>query len=832
MRRSILAAALTMGCSLGFAGEVKFEKVPVAKKAGAKTQIAFTLSAGSDVEVAILDARGKVVRHLAAGVLGGKAAPPAPLKAGLSQEIEWDGQDDYGEKVKGGPFKVRVRAGMSAKLEKIVGGDPYAFYSRQMGGGDHAAWRVTGLEAKSDGKVYVLGNVNNYGPAALRQYDAEGNFLKTVFPPPAGKPIADVKGWGVTARADGTYMFQYNDLDSPALSKTMVCGNRGRIANLMLTPDNGVLKLRYGYSVMTVGTDGTLRAYTRAPVFSDPAMPKGKVRGPFFSALAPDGKAMYVSGLYACESRYGSEKSVHTEGFWRDGQVWKVDLAARKASVFFALDKVIGDMKTRGGALGHSRSTPYATFHGVAVDVEGRVFVCDRQNKRVVVLDQKGKLIREVAVAWPDAIALKPGSKSFYVTTRVGNYHRKGEMKLLKFNDWSKDTKPSVELLLAKGVGTYRGRSYLATCKTAKGAFIWVAYTTLPVRVYRDKGNGLELAKDFYQAGSQRALDLQHMAVDPKTEDVYVADGFKNAFRINDWKNPRFERCMTASGKKLVALSVAIDARNRYLYTHDYIRGKVRYSLWRYRLDEKFLTPAPVGKTGMHAISGQRVGNDWRIGLGLSQRGIAVAPDGSIAALGSTRHTDYSGPLYLFQHSAEKVPWEPLHFKCFGKPRSGGIRFDPSGNLYVGKQARGRSRGSISKFAPTGSLDKGRLFPTAPEKPARIYEVNYGYPSPPFARTPRFGVDGYGRIYYPTSLLPRVSVIDNQGNPILAFGTYGNRDSMGGLKGDLVPTRGVPMAWPNSVDATDDYIYVTDIVNIRLLRLAKTFAAAETIGIK
>src|SRR5690606_3869689 len=90
---------------------------------------------------------------------------------------------------------VRVRAGMGVKLDRIVGGDPYAFYSKEMGQGDHAAWRITGLEAKADGSVYVLGNANNYGPAALRRYDAKGNFLSPVFRPPAGKKIDDVKGW-------------------------------------------------------------------------------------------------------------------------------------------------------------------------------------------------------------------------------------------------------------------------------------------------------------------------------------------------------------------------------------------------------------------------------------------------------------------------------------------------------------------------------------------------------------------------------------------------------------------------------------------------------------
>ena len=135
--------------------------------------------------------------------------------------------------------------------------------------------------------------------------------------------------------------------------------------------------------------------------------------------------------------------------------------------------------------------------------------------------------------------------------------------------------------------------------------------------------------------------------------------------------------------------------------------------------------------------------------------------------------------------------------------------------------------GRIYKFAPTGSVAGGNLFPQEPAAPDKVYDIHYG-PLGPQSRTPRFGVDGYGRIYYPTALVPQVSVIDNEGNSILAFGTYGNRDSLGGLPGDLVSTKDLPLAWPNSADATDDYIYVSDIVNVRLLRIEKTFALSMT----
>jgi SMP-30/gluconolaconase/LRE-like protein len=837
MSRMFLATALLLVPLCAFAAEpepVKFTKPPVVTKDGAKTKIEFAVSRATDVEVAIIDAKGVVVRHLAAGVVGARAQHAVPLQKGLAQSIEWDGTDDYGEQAKGGPFGARVRVGMGVKLDKIVGGDPYAFYSKQMGQGDHAAWRVTGLEAKSDGFVYVLGNANNYGPPALRKYDAGGNYVRTVFPPPAGLKPEQVKGWGTVLRPDGTYSLQYNDLSSPALSKTFISGTRGRIAELLPCAEKNKLLLTLGYRMMQINTDGTIPAnpVLAGRLVNEPSLfhpitnawkVPWKVSGPLFTALSPDGKSFYLSGICAGTIKRLRRVAIEKTGFWRDGQVWKVDAATRKAAPFFALDeaKVIGSMKERGSSsIGDTRSNPYSALHGVTVDAEGRVFVCDRQNKRIVVLDKSGKIVREIPVAYPDAIALNPDSKALYVTTRFGNYHRKGKMALLKFNDWSKDAKPSATVPLCS-IGTYPLRSFLTTAKSDKGVFLWVAYSTLPVRVYRDKGDGLELVKDFYAAGSQRVLDMQHMIADPVTEHVYIADGWNHCFRITDWADPKFVRCMTGPKSSLRALSLGIDHRNRYIYTH-----ADRRPVARYKMDGKFFAPAPIGDA--NALT-PALSNDWRIGLGFGCRGIAAAPDGSLATLGAAgRGANYSGYLRFFKADA-KAPWTGLDFKTFTKVFAAGVRFDPAGNLYVGKLDRGK--GTIWKYVPTGKLGEN-LFPTEPRAPAKTYNIDYGFPRPTFTRTPRFGVDGYGRIYYPTSLLPKVSVIDNEGNPILAFGTYGNRDSMGGLKGDLVPTKGIPMAWPNSVDATDDYIYVTDIVNIRLLRLAKTFAAESTAEVK
>ena len=84
---------------------VAFVQKPSATAAGKGAKIAFELSAPTDIEVAVLSADGKVVRHLAAGVLGGKSPPPEPLKAGLAQECSGTARTTSASRRSGGPSR-------------------------------------------------------------------------------------------------------------------------------------------------------------------------------------------------------------------------------------------------------------------------------------------------------------------------------------------------------------------------------------------------------------------------------------------------------------------------------------------------------------------------------------------------------------------------------------------------------------------------------------------------------------------------------------------------------------------------------------------------------
>ena len=816
------------------AGEAAFTAKPAVKQADGKTTITFTVSGPTDVEVAILDAHGAVVRHLAAGVLGGKEAQPAPLVPGLAQSLVWDGADDFGQPAKGQPYSVRVRLGLGAKLDAIAGGDPYALWTDQSGQGDHAQWRVTGLDAKPDGSVFILANNTPYGLPTLRQYDARGNYRRTLFPPPAGKAVDEVRGWGINERADGAYTLQAKISGSRMMPQwTLLCDGGGLTSGrLVPTPESGKLCVvshpASGNQMMLLGVDGTLKQFSPSVALGGQPLPKTGLIPPYFTALSPDGKSLYVSGL-----------STLQEGFWREGQVWQVDIASRATRVFFALSDEERKNRTN---IGHAAANPYSAFQGVAADGEGRVFVCDRLNQRVIVIGPDGKVIRTLPVANPDAVAVGPKSKAVYVTTRFGVYSGNGELQLLKFSDWSTDKAPVISLPLRKGIGTRQESSLLTVVEDKGDTLVWVAYTQLPARVYKDAGKTFELVKDFYEAGPQRALDLQHMTVDGKTGDVYIADSQGWLFRMRDWQKPVFEPCMIDAKTRLDASSIAIDIRSRHLYTKKHYNQMVK----RWTLDGEFFTPVPSG--GSHEVI-PPITCSW-VFTGLWERGMAACP-GGVATLGVVvdkdggRWDNYSGPLTYFRPQEGKPPWPRLAFAGFGgkNPNSGGVQFDVRGNLYVGLVDAKPSSvppgfekdndyldkiGRIHKYTATGKMADRNLFPTEPRAPAKVYDIHYG----PIVHAPRFGVDGYGRIYYPNGLLPQVGVIDNEGNRILAFGTYGNRDSMGGLPGDLVPTKDVPMAWPNSVDVTDDHIFVSDMLNVRLLRLAKTFTAAETVKLR
>ncbi|KKK61789.1 hypothetical protein LCGC14_3010830, partial [marine sediment metagenome] len=165
-----------------------FTRKPTVSAKDGQLIVRFGVSELTDVEVAVLDAGGKVVRHLAAGMLGENT--PAGLQSGtLSQKVAWDGKNDLGKPVGGdvSAFKFRVSAGMSASLTGIIGSDPL-----------RTILSVRGLTTDAEGNLYVLNVLgaqhSNDGTASVLVLDRKGKYLRTILPFPADLPPARLKG--------------------------------------------------------------------------------------------------------------------------------------------------------------------------------------------------------------------------------------------------------------------------------------------------------------------------------------------------------------------------------------------------------------------------------------------------------------------------------------------------------------------------------------------------------------------------------------------------------------------------------------------------------------
>lgn len=106
---------------LGFAVPARgggFARKPQASPKNGGAEIAFATQQETDVLVRIVDAQGRVVRHLAAGMLG--ANPPKPLQSGLDQRVFFDFKDDQGKPLNSGSYRAEVLLGLAPKLERTI----------------------------------------------------------------------------------------------------------------------------------------------------------------------------------------------------------------------------------------------------------------------------------------------------------------------------------------------------------------------------------------------------------------------------------------------------------------------------------------------------------------------------------------------------------------------------------------------------------------------------------------------------------------------------------------------------------------------------------------
>lgn len=819
-------------------GALEFTVQPSLVKAGEAYRVEFGLNEAADIEVAIVDTvSNRIIRHLAAGVLG--ANPPAPLvKDSLHQVLAWDGKNDMGvDAAAEALLGVRVRAGMSVKLDKMAGGNNYAFRT------------INGLTADKSGNIYVYGNSTTVKGYAVRQYDATGAYTKTIYPYPSDLATAQVSGFGVNNWLNGGYSPKMGPMRCNAqMTASLVANNGGNVSLLPLRMDNEIAFSNL-VTIMYVGTDGSARETGgEVPFITSPALPSRYVwGGPAYVTLSQDGKWYYLSGFYHSSER--GEPVAPTGVFWQDGQVIRINAQTGAAEPFIKMDSVPTTYAERQYVIGPVYNgygaNPNSAFHGAAIDDSGHIFVADRFHGRVSVYDTNGTFLGGVPVRFPDAVAVDKNTGAIYVTTRILNAYYTGYLDLLKFDNWRTPAAPVCSLRITTRIGqAMTDKSVVMTAERDGVRYVWLAYYSIGVQVFRDDGNALVKVRDFNAENPDPVLGFTRLAVDRATNTAFAQDSWNALTKCEDWSDPVFRPCSTSSGRRLLAQDVAVSP-DRQLYVRD-DGGAWGGSLSRFSMDHYHAPVAFANTDSNRMIS-------WvysKMGSGYGDRGFAVGYDKKVAVMYL-----YMWAQYLVNLFADSGTFGPsiggqndstLRSDTLVTPVTdygGGVQMDQQGNLYVGAMVRSTqhqvpagwetdnayrfSVGSVVRFPKDarGAMVPGQRYlidETQVTGEDRVYLPGLGAFSGPGSdgdycgcRSPRFEVDPYGRLFIPNAVTQRIAVVDNNDNPILTFGEYGNRDAAG---------PGIPFAFPGGVATSEDYIYVADEVNTRMVRVKMEYA--------
>jgi hypothetical protein len=808
---------------LALQADPTFASPPRAERGPDGVAVSFALGRAADVEVAVLDAQGKPVRHLAAGVLGGKNPPPAPLRPGLEQRLVWDGMDDLGRPAAGGPFKVRVRAGMKVEFGRLIGGSPYT------GGVVQMPYRapVNGLVVDADGKLFVkmmsaVGSHGNSGmwPWHFRQFDRKGEYLRTLLPYPPSTAPERASGYELLKTADGRF--------TPSLKTSLypVFAALGNEIVPRLVDGQAVFVQSEERRLNLLALDGSNRLRT-VPMW--PA--KSKVKCPVWLdiqvAFSPDGRTAYYSNVAG--SAYDGKKPADIDPEWPQGRVYRHDLSKPDAEPAPFFDLALPPGADYWMPSAWDKKTAAA---GIDVDARGHVFVCDLVNQELVEVGPDGKRLGAVQVPWPDKVVAARKSAARYVVSRRVSRGALPPGTLSKIQGG----KVVAELQLKGTVG-----GSIALDETSDPSVLWLAGQEKEGEKTGDVLLRVEDRGTSFAVGSERLLNrdpdaigfVGYMDVDREAELVYVTGNGAGVWRYDG---------RTGEGGPLPIKAVDLAVGPGGLV---YAWGLGGYDgpIARYTRD---LKPAPLEATGKHEY-GHVYG---RAGRGAAVCGMDVDSRGRVYATYGTnechvRVIDEKGELVEFPRREKlrdgktgEVPAMVTGVTGYG----GSVRVDSQGNLYLLQEGLPKGHaapagfekdpgyrtttGTIYKFPPAGGEVETKNGSVVSVKGAVATYVGCG----PVSRwnavgscactKPRFDVDEYGRLYLPNAATFSVSVRDNADNEILAFGAYGNLDSAG---------PGIPLGWPVTAGASERSVYVGDALNHRVVRADKRFALEATV---
>jgi hypothetical protein len=868
--KACLLATLALVSSVAIAAETKFVSRPVLTRTNGKAKLTFAVSGPTDVEIAILDASGRIVRHLAAGVLGGKTPPPAPLKAGLKQEIEWDLRTDTGKPATGGPFNIRVRLGMGVKLDGFIGENRYYVSA------------LRGMATDPQGNVYVYsastGSAGGArGAAYLQVFNRKGEYQRTLLPTPANLPKEKVKAFKMVP-APGKHLFPRN---RDGVWPVLCSAPGGKMASRV--GKDGILYFAAGNALGRLGPDGgSIGDWISRAFWTKGNRPPRTlykwhmVRSPF-ATISPDGKYAYITGIY--------QKNAYPKGTpikYPRGRVYRMELSGGGIEKF-------ADIK---GA----RSTGASAF-----DKDGNLLVCDTGGNRVVVLDPEGNQVGELKVKSPRHLACHRKTGALYVMGVAKTGYNQAYKSLARFDGWKNGGKEVWRLDFRKaGYGAVFSLDdssstpvlWAGVSRSAGASGAW--QIDKPAQIFRleDRGDKCVETPHGITAEKTHASVVTRMAVHPENDLVVSRAEFSAAAGYDGLSGKRIKLPF----KDATDMGVGLDGNWYINVTRSFVGPILKF--------DKDLKPLPLlGRSGNGKGPANTAGFAYgRWGAGFGTAGITADPTGRVYSLQMINIHVYVptavvvfGPdgkaenhKYLKDNPAMTKKHKYFSSVLFSGTHpdgciAGGIGLDWKGNIYVGLRGRppgykppaGFEKdpayeavvGSVVKVKPEGGRvyllgGKGSRPPKAQKQPpadinglrlhhqgtfpcaggmfvqnaTKIYpglgSMSRSFGSACYCRQPMFQVDGWGRIYIPNAITFSVQVVDNEGNQILKFGHYGNADSRGSGEKSPIKTPEIPLGWPLAVGASYKAVYVADTLNRRIVRLKKTYQAEQIVEVK
>jgi len=640
----LIAAALTSAALAADVDEFRVKRAevyeftakPTIARDGDKVAIAFAVKAACDVTVAVEDAKGRIIRHLACGVLG-KNAPPPLTKNSLTQRIVWDGKDDAGRYVdNASALRVRVSLGLDATFERTLFWSPKKRLHQGAGRwgfvGTQGGLPTPRIAAAPEG-VYVF---EGRGMDHLRLFDHKGGYVRTVYPPPSGK----------LAKIDGLQWYDFPQGDRLPLKRDILqstfltSGPSGLVEKvasmfgsaataLAVSGKRIALANRSLNRLATDGSSGGLalggpKVCGQVSLRLDGIKQRHWWTPPTSAAFSPDGKKLYLTGFMWRQGR-------HSHRIVKDCAhgVTVLDYASDDPPKLFAGSLKQGDHGRDPGRFRDATS--------VDVDAKGRVYVSDYMNDRIQVFGSEGKLLKVIPAFKPAVVKVHRRTGEIYVFTWIFDHYdtfgrdeaaRKEAQrkplsvppKLTKLGPFD-DPKPRGSWplpILQSGSHYSRGRIWAGLGYNAEldswtdPPTIWlvpgvpadgekrddIAYITSAKTGWRESGikllavteGKLKLLRDF---GAEAARDVvrlkppmfarQRLYVNPATGLLYVAEGqtthykaFKDILEIDPDTGKIREIRLPFDAEDL-----AFDTSGRiYLRTHDLL---ARYEMdpWR-----------------------------------------------------------------------------------------------------------------------------------------------------------------------------------------------------------------------------------------------------------